>query len=107
MRMKLPDPFYRSTRWKHLRGAVRARDGWMCQECKRFGRRVDADTVHHVFPRTEFPEYQWAGWNCTSLCRTCHDGMHDRNTDALTDRGVELLRRTARQRGMEVPMRYE
>ena len=104
--MKKPDKFYQTTRWKSMRRAVLARDRLLCQECARFGRRVDADAVHHVFPRTEFPEHQWAAWNCVSLCRRCHDGMHDRNTDALTKRGVELLKRVARRRGMIVPLRY-
>ena len=106
MRVKAADPFYRSKRWLGLRRAALARDGWMCQECRRFGKRVDAVAVHHVFPRNEFPEFQWAGWNLASLCKGCHDAMHDRNTNALTARGVELLKRTARRRDMGVPLRY-
>ena len=105
--MKQPDIFYRTARWTRLRRFALARDGLMCTECRRFGRRVDADTVHHVFPRTEFPEFQWAAWNCVSLCRGCHDTMHDRNTNALTERGVAMLKRVARQRDMEVPLRYK
>ena len=103
---KKPDPFYKSTRWERIRAAALARDGYLCQESKRYGRRVSADTVHHVFPRDEFPQYQWALWNLVSLSAAKHDEMHDRNTNRLTDRGAELLRRVARKNGVEVPEWY-
>jgi 5-methylcytosine-specific restriction endonuclease McrA len=98
--------FYKSRRWRLLRKSVLRRDGYVCQWSKRFGKRVDADTVHHVFPRDEFPEYQWETWNLVSLAGCVHDQMHDRVTGALTDKGVELLRRIARERGLEIPRRY-
>jgi len=101
------DPFYDTRRWRHLRGVILRRDGYMCQQARRYGRRVAADTVHHVFPRELFPEYQWESWNLVSLCRAEHDAMHDRNTGDLTDAGVALLRRTARRYGVPVPVRYE
>ena len=104
--MKTADPFYKSAKWTRKRTAALARDGWMCTECKRYGKRTQATTVHHIFPRTEFPEHQWDGWNLASLCDACHDAMHDRTTNALTDKGVRLLIRTAKRRGMDVPLRY-
>ena len=103
---RTPDPFYRDKRWKRLRRAMLARAGWMCEECRRYGKRADAEAVHHVFPKSEFPEYQWMAWNLMCLCKTCHDAMHDRITNALTDRGVSVLRRTARRQGVPIPMRY-
>lgn len=103
---KSPDPFYRSARWLRMRRAALNRDRWICTECARYGKRVGAVAVHHVFPRNEFPEMEWTGWNLASLCKGCHDAMHDRKTNALTARGVELLKRTARRAGVDVPMRY-
>lgn len=103
---KTADRFYKSARWLRLRRAALGRDGWRCAECRRFGKRTQAATVHHIFPRGEYPEYQWDGWNLVSLCDACHDAMHDRNTDALTEKGAEWLRRTARKYGVEVPGRY-
>ena len=103
---KIVDSFYRSRRWERLREAVLRRDGYMCQESRRYGKRVQATTVHHVFPREEFPEYQWAAWNLVSLAGDVHDQMHDRVTGALTQRGAELLRRIARKHGVDVPGRY-
>ena len=104
--MKRADPFYKSRKWEHLRGVILRRDGYMCQISRRYGKRVQADTVHHIFPREEFPEYQWQAWNLVSLAGDVHDALHDRVTNALTEKGAELLRRTARRRGMEVPLRY-
>lgn len=106
MKHKVTDPFYRSKRWERLRAAALRRDGYMCQESKRFGKRAEATTVHHVFPRNEFPEYQWEPWNLVSLAGDVHDQMHDRTSGALTQRGAELLRRVARKNGVEVPRRY-
>lgn len=104
--MKTADPFYKTEKWKRLRRVILQRDGWMCQESKRYGKQVQADTVHHVFPREEFPEFQWAAWNLISLAGDVHNTMHDRNTNALTDKGIDLLRRTARRYGKDVPLRY-
>lgn len=106
VRRKIADPWYKSARWLQLRGAVLRRDKFLCQDSLRYGRRVAAEAVHHVFPRNEFPEFAFAPWNCVSLSNDAHDQMHDRRTGALTKKGVELLRRTARRRGMEVPLRY-
>lgn len=103
---KTVDPFYKSARWLRLREAVLRRDGYQCQISRRYGRRVQATTVHHVLPRTEYPEYQWEPWNLISLCAERHDELHDRNTGALTDKGAELLRRTARKYGVEIPRHY-
>lgn len=106
MKHKYTDPFYRSGKWRRLREAVLRRDGYRCQESARYGKRAEASAVHHIFPRDEFPEYQWEPWNLVSLAGDVHDQMHDRATGALTDRGAELLRRTARKQGMDVPGRY-
>jgi len=106
MRYKNTDPFYASPRWRRLREAVLRRDGYMCRESRRFGKRAEATTVHHIFPRDEFPEYQWEPWNLVSLAGDVHDQMHDRTGHALSARGAELLRRTARRQGVEIPLRY-
>ena len=106
MKYKITDPFYRTKRWERLRAAVLRRDGYMCQASRRYGKRVEATTVHHIFPRDEFPEYQYCLWNLVSLTSARHDEMHDRETGRLTGKGADLLRRVARRRGMEVPEWY-
>ena len=65
--MKETDPFYKSTRWKAVREAVLRRDGYMCQESRRFGKMRPADTVHHIWPLEDFPEIALAPWNLVAL----------------------------------------
>ena len=84
-----------------LRETVLRRDGYMCQVSKRYGKRVPATYVHHIFPRELFPQYQWQAWNLISLCASEHDKMHQRSGRKLTDKGKELARRTALKQGLD------
>lgn len=78
------------------------RDEYTCQISKRYGRHIEATTVHHIFPASQYPEYQWCDWNLISLSAAVHDSMHDRNTDGLTDKGLELLQKTARKQNISL-----
>lgn len=91
------DPFYHSRRWEHIRSAVLRRDQYTCQESKRYGKYIQATTVHHVFPREQYPQYAWMTWNLVSLSGEQHNRMHDRDSGNLTDAGKDLLRRTAKR----------
>ena len=92
--------FYETRRWKKLRAAILRRDGYICRVAWRYGKRVEATHVHHIFPREDFPEYQWEPWNLISVSAAAHNALHDRTTNALTDEGMDLLRRTARRVGI-------
>lgn len=85
---------YKSQKWKDKRKAVLKRDGFLCRECSRYGKRKDAEHVHHVIPMAEDPELWLSGHNLISLCKECHNKMHDRNTGELTELGRELRLRT-------------
>jgi len=98
--MKKADPFYKSKRWEKKREKILRRDGYECQESKRYGKRIEADTVHHIFPRETHPQYEWEDWNLISLSAAVHDKMHDRTTGKLTDQGAALLLRIARERNI-------
>ena len=98
--------FYHGSRWEKKRARILRRDGYMCRMSKRYGKRREADTVHHIFPAEQYPEYRFEDWNLISLCQAEHNRMHDRATHELTEYGKELLRRTARSRGMEIPERF-
>lgn len=100
------DPFYRNRKWLKIRRSVLRRDGYQCQISKRYGKMAEANTVHHIFPREEFPEYQYEPWNLISLTAEKHNELHDRNTNELTSKGVELLKRTARKNGIPLPLKY-
>lgn len=105
--MKYPiDPFYESEKWQEIRSQALRRDGYQDQHEKRYGRYRQAEVVHHIFPRDRFPEYELELWNLISLSRKSHNFMHDRNTDELTDVGIELLQRTAKKQGIPIPPEY-
>ena len=87
---------YNSTKWKRLAHAIMRRDNYMCQLSKRYGKRVPAEVVHHIYPVDEYPEYAYEPWNLIALSRKMHNTLHDRNTDALTTEGAALMRRTKR-----------
>lgn len=91
---------YKSKRWNKMRQKILRRDGYRDVELARYGKAVEANTVHHVFPADEYPQYKWEPWNMVSLSQRTHNEMHDRNTGALTEKGKALMNRVARQRGI-------
>ena len=50
---------YDNKRWKKKREKILKRDGYLCRESKRYGKRVGATTVHHIYPAEAYPEYAW------------------------------------------------
>ena len=73
----LPMKFnYMDPRWLRKRTFILARDGYRCQECKRYGRRREAEIVHHKKPVEFFPELAFVDENLVSLCAKCHNKMH-------------------------------
>lgn len=93
---------YKSRRWKRIRESVLRRDGYLCQISLRYGKHIEADTVHHIFPADQFPEFQWEPWNLISLAGSVHNRMHVRDSQELTEEGRRLMERTARRRNMQI-----
>lgn len=93
--------FYHSDRWRRLRKAILQRDGFECQFAKARGKHEPARVVHHIFPRSDYPEYQWEDWNLISLSVGNHNRMHIRDTDKLTERGELLRQQTAIEHNIE------
>lgn len=97
---------YKEPRWLALRKRVLVRDKYLDQYWKRYGRLINAEMVHHVFPVEDFPQYQWEEWNLVSVAKSTHMMLHDRENDELTDKGMELLRYVARKNRIVIPDWY-
>jgi 5-methylcytosine-specific restriction protein A len=68
------DPFYASARWRALRQA-KLLDSPLCEcdDCKRTGAVVAADTVDHIQPRAERPDLELSYENLRSMSAAHHN----------------------------------
>lgn len=98
--------FYESKRWKQKRKHILLRDRWIDQVAIRDGMKIEADTVHHILPREDWPQYQWCDWNLISVNgRLTHKGrLHERYSGKLTKLGRQLMRETALANGVKLSM---
>lgn len=87
--------FYKSKRWRAKREKILRRDEYQCQECKRYGKTTAATTVHHINPLEQHSEWALLSWNLISLCGSCHDAMHDRDSRELTEKGIAWINRVS------------
>lgn len=84
--------FYDSREWKHKRKAIKQRDNYECQECKRQG-LVTIDTneysesakrkkiqlvVDHIKELEDNPALALEDSNLETLCVSCHNAKHGR-----------------------------
>lgn len=70
------EDFYQSKAWKRKREWILRRDGYRCQDCKRYGRMRQATTVHHIKHLDQYPELALTSSNLVSLCDACHNKRH-------------------------------
>lgn len=70
------EEFYKSKKWKRKRQQILRRDGYQCQDCKRYGRIREATEVHHIKFLEFFPELALDDDNLVSLCHACHNARH-------------------------------
>lgn len=98
------DRFYKSKRWVQKRAHILRRDGWIDQVALRDGVKIEADTVHHILPREEYPQYQWCDWNLTSVNHETHKRLHEKYTGKLSRLGRWLMQETAQRNGVKVKM---
>lgn len=76
------DQYYSSGKHREWRRKVLRRAGYLCEECRRYG-RVDehgqppaAVIAHHIIPRETHPELQYKVDNGQALCKRCHNIKH-------------------------------
>ncbi len=88
-------------RWRSLRERALRRDGYKCREAARYGKAVEAQVVHHIWPAEDYPEFAYCLWNLASLSAQAHDKMHDRKTGKLTALGLAWKNKTRPPSGPE------
>lgn len=92
--------FYWSRKWKRKRDEILRRDHYECQECiKRIKQAAEngevlhgydarihrAVCVHHIKELKDYPELALDDDNLVSLCHKCHDRIHGRDADHLSN----------------------
>jgi len=68
--------FYTSKKWRKKREYILHRDGFLCQECRKYGRNTEAKIVHHILEVDEHPELKMKNNNLVSVCYSCHNKLH-------------------------------
>lgn len=68
--------FYKSARWLKCRERVLKRDNYECVLCRKKGRHVRAQEVHHIKHLDKNPELALVEDNLISLCKECHNNQH-------------------------------
>lgn len=67
---------YDTARHERWRAIVLRRAGYLCEECKRYGRRTPATIAHHIKPVEQYPELKMDTNNGQALCEACHNKKH-------------------------------
>lgn len=98
------EAFYHTGRWVRKREKILRRDKYQCQYAKLYGRLEEANTVHHIFPRQQYPQYAWEDWNLISLSAANHNKLENRATGELTAEGRALMEKKAKERGIRLRM---
>ena len=81
-------------RWRRLRAQVLREAGYRDQWAARYGKRVQATRVHHIWPAEDFPQYAYERWNLIALSLESHMAMHKPGSGELSAQGEALRRRT-------------
>ncbi len=68
--------FYSQDKWVRVRANALRRDGYICQECKKYGKITAATHVHHIEHLEDRPDRAYDMNNLISLCLSCHNKQH-------------------------------
>lgn len=78
----------RTKKWIKFRDRIMREHDYLCQESLRYGRRVQAEMVHHIYPVSEYPELEFEKWNCLPILNKIHNTFHDRTNDKIVGQGL-------------------
>lgn len=102
----MDDSFYKSKRWQAKRKHILVRDKYIDQYLLQAeGLHREAELVHHILPREEFPQYQWCDWNLISVSKKTHRRLHIPMHNTLSNEGKRLAKATAAANGIKINMR--
>lgn len=97
------DEFIWSEQWRRKAHSILRRDGYIDQYIlKTTGRMIEANVVHHILPRDEFPQYAMEGWNLISLNKRTHSRIIHTIKGKLTNEGRKLMMETAFKQGIKL-----
>ena len=84
--------YYYGAKWKKKRKRILRMDGYKCRVSRMYGRTEEANTVHHIYPADEYPQWAWEDWNLISVSLATHNKLENRKTGELTEEGLRLQR---------------
>lgn len=97
------DEFIWSEQWRRKAHSILRRDGYIDQYIlKTTGRIIEANLVHHILPRDEFPQYAMEDWNLISLNKRTHSRIIHTIKGKLTNEGRKLMMETAFKQGIKL-----
>ena len=97
------DDFIWSEQWRRKAHSILRRDGYIDQYIlKTTGRMIEANLVHHILPRDEFPQYAMEDWNLISLNKRTHSRIIHTIKGKLTNEGRKLMMETAFKQGIKL-----
>ena len=85
---------YCGKKWKAKRLHILNLDKGLDRYAARYGKRIGATIVHHIYPAEAFPEYAMEDWNLISVSMASHNKLENRVTRELTEEGLALMERT-------------
>lgn len=97
------DEFIWSEQWRRKAHSILRRDGYIDQYIlKTTGRMIEANLVHHILPRDEYPQYAMEDWNLISLNKRTHSRIIHTIKGKLTNEGRKLMMETAFKQGIKL-----
>lgn len=82
---------YGKAKWKKKRLRILKLDGYKDQVAAMYGKTLEANMVHHIYPAVEYPQWAYETWNLISINREItHNKLENRKTGELTALGKEL-----------------
>ena len=99
-----PEEFIHSKKWQFKQKNILRRDNFMDQYIfKTTGRMENANTVHHILPKEDFPQYALEDWNLISVSHHTHSYiLHNHTNGQLTNKGKQLMMETAFLNGIKL-----